>query len=264
VSALWLLLVVALVVAEIGWLVWRGRRRGPSEVQRRQWLDADLPWRAWLSAEQGPRHLAHTARLARRVHFHGCAGQTLDSRMINTVCGLAALLTLRAREPLPTLRAVLIYPGPFWVPMDHPDEAGLVTDEEVLHSGLSEENGRVLLSWDDVQQALIGAEHNVAVHEFAHQLDAMSGGEGAPVGAPAQAWADVMQRAWAAFEQAPSPVIDDYALEGPAEFFPVAVEAFFQRPSAMRAAHPELFALLTDYFALQPRPLFFEPSAHGA
>lgn len=259
-STLWLAAFL-LVAGGAGWLLWRRRDTRPSPARLTPWLDAELPWRAWLTPEQRQRHAEHSARLARRVHFHGCAGQALDERMIATVCGLAALLTLRAREPLPTLRAVLIYPGPFWVPMDFPDEAGLVSDEEVLHSGLSEENGRVLLSWDDVRQALDGAEHNVAVHEFAHQLDAMSGGEGAPAGAPAQAWSDVMQRAWAVFEQAPSPVIDDYALEGPAEFFPVAVEAFFQRPSAMQRAHPELFDLLADYFDLQPRALSFERDA---
>lgn len=255
-NAVWLFLCAAVVVGAMWW--WRRRAIAPNAQTVASWLDADIPWRAWLSAEQRALHATHTARLVQRVHFHGCADLTLDDRMVVIVSGLAALLSLREREPLPSLRAVLLYPGPFWVPMDDPDEAGLVADEEILHSGLSEANGRVLLSWDDVQQALAGAEHNVAVHEFAHQLDALSGGEGAPVGAPARTWTDVMQRAWQAFQQAPSPVIDDYALEGPAEFFPVAVEAFFQRPSLMRAAHPELFALLADYFALQPQPLPFE------
>jgi hypothetical protein len=261
VNIVWLVAAASLFAVAGWWLLWRRRAAGAGAARIAPWLDADLPWRSWLTPEQRRRHAEHSARLARRVHFHGCAGQALNARMIATVCGLAAMLTLRAREPLPTLRAVLIYPGPFWVPMDFPDEAGLVSDEEILHSGLSEENGRVLLSWDDIRQALAGAEHNVAVHEFAHQLDAMSGGAGAPAGAPAGQWTGVMQRAWAAFQAAPSPVIDDYALEGPAEFFPVAVEAFFQRPSAMQVAHPELFALLADYFDLQPRPLPFERDA---
>lgn len=253
---------LALLLGGAAWLALRGyrtRRSGLPDATLTAWLDEALPWRRALDPEQRERHLRHAQTLLTRVHFHGCAGFAPDARVRAVVAGLAALLCLRQQRPMPSLRAVLLYPGPFWVPMDYPDEAGLVSEEEVLHSGMSEEVGRVLLSWDDVEQALAGAAHNVAVHEFAHQLDAISGGEGAPVGAPAQQWADVMQRAWAVFEQLPSPVIDDYGLEGPAEFFPVAVEAFFQRPSLMRQAHPELFALLADYFGFAPERLPFEP-----
>ncbi|MCK5771563.1 zinc-dependent peptidase [Algiphilus sp.] len=254
---LWLLAAVAAVVALMIWQRAR-RRRALDEQQVARWLDADLPWRAWLDDAQRARHLAHTRRLVRRVHFHGCAGQEVDARMAVTIGGLAALLTLRARSPMPNLHAVLVYPGPFWVPQDRPDEDGLVDDEvEVLHSGLSEDNGRVLLSWDDIRQALAGAEHNVAVHEFAHQLDALSGGEGAPAGAPAERWSQVMHDAWTAFERHPSSVIDDYALEGPAEFFAVAVEAFFQRPAVLAAEHRALHDLLARYFGLMPGHLPF-------
>ncbi|MHA7834600.1 MAG: zinc-dependent peptidase [Algiphilus sp.] len=239
---------------------WSRRRSRVAERTLQVWLDAHLPWRALLSAPQRERHLTHTQQLLQRLHLHGCDGLELSPRMAAVLCGLAALLCLRARRPMPQLRALLVYPAPFWVPQDFPDEAGLVSDEEVLHSGLSEDNGRVLLAWDEVEAALTGAEHNVAVHEFAHQLDAMSGGEGAPVGAPAQSWSDTMQAAWADFEQAASPVLDDYALEGPAEFFAVAVEAFFQRAEALDAAHPALYRLLAEYFGFSAKGLVF-PSA---
>ena len=236
---------------------WSRRRNRMTDATLQQWLDDSLPWRALLNASQRTRHLAHTQRLLQRLHLHGCDGLELSPRMAAILCGLAALLCLRASRPMPQLRAVLVYPAPFWVPQDFPDEAGLVSDEEVLHSGLSEDNGRVLLAWDEVEAALAGAEHNVAVHEFAHQLDAMSGGEGAPVGAPAQSWSDTMQSAWAGFEQQASPVLDDYALEGPAEFFAVAVEAFFQRPQALEEGHPSLYRLLANYFGFDLRGLCF-------
>lgn len=253
----------ALLAAKIvaGVAVWRAWRRRPvPDGALVSWLDEALPWRAHLAPDQRERHHRHTQALLARLHIHGCDGLEVSPRMAATLCGLAALLCLWADKPLPRLRALLVYPAPFWVPQDFPDEAGLVSDEEILHSGLSEDHGRVLLAWDEVQAALQGASHNVAVHEFAHQLDAVSGGEGAPVGAPARSWAQTMQAAWAEFEQAPSPVLDDYALEGPAEFFAVAVEAFFQCPDTLADAHPALYRLLADYFGFDLRGLAFAAS----
>jgi Mlc titration factor MtfA (ptsG expression regulator) len=47
-------------------------------------------------------------------------------------------------------------------------------------------------------------------------------------------------------------VLDPYAAEGPAEFFAVATEAFLETPMAFRAAYPELYNLLRDFFRLDP------------
>ena len=46
--------------------------------------------------------------------------------------------------------------------------------------------------------------------------------------------------------------LDPYAAEDEAEFFAVATEDFFERPVELRAAHPRLYALLQEFYALDP------------
>lgn len=221
-------------------------------------LDATLPWRARLTPEQRTLHTGHVLTLLDRVRFYGCDGQTVDEPMRITIAGLGCLLTLHRPQPYPQLRAVLVYPAAFWVRHEEPDEIGLVADDAMLQIGESQQWGRVVLSWQDIQAALRGDAVNVAVHEFAHQLDEEAPeGEGAPAGADARRWPAVMQAAWDELDQRPSPVLDDYALEGPAEFFAVAVESFFQRPDELARVHADLFELLRDTFGVDFRGVAF-------
>jgi Mlc titration factor MtfA (ptsG expression regulator) len=46
--------------------------------------------------------------------------------------------------------------------------------------------------------------------------------------------------------------LDPYAAEDEAEFFAVATEDFFERPVELREAHPRLYALLQEFYALDP------------
>jgi Mlc titration factor MtfA (ptsG expression regulator) len=235
-------------------LAWRRHRRETvgidASVPVAEWLDADLPWRGALDSALRRRHEKQTRSLLRRIRFYGCQGQHVDERMRVLLAGLACLLTLRRNGKVyPDLRSVLVYPAAFWVRHELPDEYGLVPDDEILQLGESQAWGRVVLSWEDVQSALAGDAVNVAVHEFAHQLDEeVGGGEGAPAGADPQRWPEVMRAEYARLEAQASPALDDYGLEGPAEFFAVATEAFFQRPDTLRENHSALYALLVDYY----------------
>lgn len=47
-------------------------------------------------------------------------------------------------------------------------------------------------------------------------------------------------------------VLDTYGATNPAEFFAVVTEAFFERPRALRAKHPELYAELARFFRQDP------------
>jgi Mlc titration factor MtfA (ptsG expression regulator) len=134
--------------------------------------------------------------------------------------------------------------------------------------------------------------HNVVLHEFAHQLDQESGSaNGAPrLGSrAAQArWAQVMTGEFEALQarirareaarqreqareswhaaamfpgtagDAPSPneppdLISDYGATNPAEFFAVVTEVFFEQAPALAGRHPALFAVLRDYYGVDPR-----------
>ncbi len=250
----WVALVIAL------FLIWRWARRrrhaphaGPerSPLEWKDLLDDRLAPIARLSAEQRERFHALVARFLREKRFVGCAGLEVTDEMRALVAGMACLMILRPRAALfPELRQILIYPGPFLVPVTEPDEFGLVPDEPEERVGESWQGDRVILSWPDVEAALDGDEVNVVVHEFAHQLDDESdAGEGAPVLADYSRWSQVMK---AEFERLRRhrrpPVLDPYGAESPAEFFGVVSEAFFQRGPELAHHHAALYSVLRDYY----------------
>ncbi len=76
----------------------------------------------------------------------------------------------------PGLDTVLIYPEAFVVDHDVEDEHGFVHGGEDELAGESWQRGVVVLSWQDVSHEA-GARngYNVVLHEFAHQLDELTG-----------------------------------------------------------------------------------------
>ena len=58
-------------------------------------------------------------------------------------------------------------------------------------------------------------------------------------------------------------LLDTYGATNPAEFFAVLVEAFFERPSALRARHPNLYGELQRYFNQDPIKYSAERSIRG-
>jgi len=51
----------------------------------------------------------------------------------------------------------------------------------------------------------------------------------------------------------PADLISDYGATNEAEFFAVVTEVFFEQAGALALRHPALFALLADYYAVDPR-----------
>jgi Mlc titration factor MtfA (ptsG expression regulator) len=56
-------------------------------------------------------------------------------------------------------------------------------------------------------------------------------------------------------------VLDIYGAESPAEFFAVVTEAFFERPRALRAQHPDLYAEFARFFRQDPIQFSAEPGS---
>ena len=217
--------------------------------------------------------------------FLGCAGLVLTDEMRVTIAAQASLLRLNRDGPMfPELRQVLVYPGAFLVDRVHAAPGGVLREERRALAGESWQQGQVILSWQDV---LDGARipddgHNVVLHEFAHQLDQETGAaNGAPLLGSRAAharWADVMRRefaglqartrareafreqseaGWGWADRAPAPppgdLISDYGATNEAEFFAVVTEVFYEQPQALAWRHPELFALMRDYYRVDPR-----------
>ena len=198
-----------------------------------------------------------------RKKYYGCGGLQITDEIRVTIAAEACLLVLNRGGALyPKLRSILVYPSAFRVDREQPQGDGTMAAGDHSLLGESWNNGRVILSWDDVRRGIADFSdgHNVVLHEFAHQLDAESGmTNGAP------ALRSNSYRAWAAvftenFEDLSlrsmrglDTVMDEYGATNPAEFFAVATETFFEKPHQLYDRRPELYRQLQQYYQLDPR-----------
>jgi len=227
------------------------RRPAPTlPEEQRALLEKRLPQYRLLNEALRERFHARVAEFLAKKRFYGCNDLQVTAEMRVLIAGMACLLILRPEARVyPRLRSVLLYPTAFWVRHEEPDDIGVVYEDEVLQVGESQDWGRVILSWEDAEAALEGDPVNVPAHEFAHQLDDENpGSAGAPRLADYSQWSQVMTSAYDTLRRKGSPVLDDYGTEGPAEFFAVATEAYFQSGRALKKHHPALYGLLHDFY----------------
>lgn len=246
---------------------WRHRRR----LRRLRRSDIPGHWQAILArrvAAYGGLPAPLRSELHGRVNefladkqFIGCRGLAIDDEVRLSIAGNACLLLLNRRiDTFADLRSILVYPDAFVVEFVEEDD---VLQHEItdLRAGEAWEDGPLILAWDEIEADLTaGDDRNVVIHEFAHRLDqANQAGEGFPImedNALAERWSAVMTREYGELTQAVDreelTLLDPYAAESPAEFFAVLSETFFSQPAALQARHGELFALLRDYYRVDP------------
>ncbi len=234
-------------------------------------IERNVPLRRRLPAELAARHDGLVSAFLAEKEFVGCGGLVVSDEMRATIAALACLLVIGRRGHYDALHSILVYPSAFWVEDEVEDEAGVVERRRRDLSGEAWEASRIILSWEDVMEsARFPAEgYNVALHEFAHYLEAEGLGLAAPPTraseskdpAPSRvralgAWsADVVREfedLRGAVDRGEDTFLDPYAAEDETEFFAVATEDYFERPSGLRAAHPRLYTLLTEFYGLDP------------
>lgn len=226
-------------------------------------VQSRMPIYGALSQEQQSELRQRIKFFIDRKKFYGCAGLEITDEIRVTIAAEACLLLLNKKRPIyPKLTAILVYPTAFRVEREQHQADGTVMSGSQGVLGESWGNGRVILSWDDVEK---GAEdftdgHNVVLHEFAHQLDAESGSTN---GAPPlrrnsyQAWARIFSENFEDLDARSmtglKTVMDQYGTTNPAEFFAVATETFFEKPHQLSRRRPELYEELKVYYQLDPR-----------
>jgi Mlc titration factor MtfA (ptsG expression regulator) len=258
--------VVLLAVGVLAWLVarplWRARRRAVHLAQplgsgAAAAIDRNVPAVRHLPPGLRARLESLMSAFLAEKQFVGCNGLVVNDEVRATIAALACLLVLGRRGHYDQLHSILVYPAAFWVEDEVEDEAGVVEQRRRVLSGEAWDSSRIILSWDDVLEAARapGEGYNVALHEFAHYLDAEGLGLAAGDRTVAR-WADDLAGEFEALldavDRGQYTFLDPYAAEDEAEFFAVATEDFFERPAELRAAHPRLYALLQEFYALDP------------
>ncbi len=271
--------VILLAIGVLAWLIvtplWRTRRRAahmarPLAPGAAAAIDRNVPAVRNLPPELRARLESLMSAFLAEKQFIGCNGLVVSDEIRATIAALACLLVLGRRGHYDALHSILVYPAAFWVEDEVEDEAGVVEKRRRVLSGEAWDSSRIILSWDDVLEAAHapGEGYNVALHEFAHYLDAEGLGLPSPPLPPSRErspagrvraivdWADDLavefQSLLDAVDRGEYTFLDPYAAEDEAEFFAVATEDFFERPVELRAAHPRLYALLQEFYALDP------------
>jgi len=229
----------------------------------RSLLASRVPLADRLTPAQRERLLLKMQHLIQGCRWEGCSGLRLTEEMQVLIAAHACILVLeQPGEPYPSLRNILVYPGTFrprrfsWTPSADAE------DQEEPSLGESWKQGVVILAWDSAEAGARdpGDGENVVLHEFAHQLDATSGQlDGTPRLPNATALASWTNMLDINFEQLVSEaeagtlgVLDHYGATNRAEFFAVATEAFFERPTDLQQERPALYEALRRYYGQDP------------
>ena len=217
-----------------------------------------------LSAGDRAELLGHIQVFLAKKRFEGCGDFVITDEVRVTIAAQACLLLLHRRtDYFPGLVTILVYPLTYVV--EEKRQIGEHLWEEGTVSRLGETGrrmGSLVLSWGAVKHGAADPSDgkNVVLHEFAHQLDFENqAADGVPELATREqqlAWSEVMRTEFASLRAADETgiptLLDTYGATDPAEFFAVSVEAFFERPRALRTHHPKLYAELRTYFQQDP------------
>ena len=207
-----------------------------------------FPFEAKLQPEERARFRRHLQVFANEKDFVGAKGLVVTEEMRVVVAGAAARLARNLSLDVYDAMMTVVMTTGAWE-----RDGGTILGE-------AHRWGQVVLSWDSVRQGLKNPfdGHDVALHEFAHVLDLTDGRfDGTPEMATfsaLHAWADVFSKQYFALQKSPTrdKVLRAYGATNEAEFFAVATEAFFEKPTQMKQKHPALYDELKRYYGADP------------
>lgn len=242
---------------------WRRQRelQQPFPDRWRQLLNTQVPLYCKL-----PRSLQQ--QLEQRVQlflaeksFYGCDGFRMDDTVRLTIAGHACLLILaRDYTDFDDIRSILVYPDAYHVRGEENDGMVVSVSNEI-RAGEASSRGQVVLAWSECEEGAVNphGEHNVILHEFAHQLDYLDGtADGAPPlsGEQARHWQKTMTRAYEHLRHSlrhhQHSWLDPYGATEPAEFFAVLTETFFQQPQHLSDEQPDVYQALCGFYRFDP------------
>jgi Mlc titration factor MtfA (ptsG expression regulator) len=252
----------------------RRRRRkfqaAPFPAEWRQIVQKRLPLFDLLPAEDQRELERHIVLFLDEKKFEGCGGLVITDEIRVSIAAQACLLLLhRDTDYYPGLHSILVYPDAYVAKTTEHVGGGVISESESTRLGECWSHGVLVLSWDSVRggAANLADGQNVVLHEFAHQLDFEDGqADGAPLLGVGDslaarrhrylAWAKVLRAEYEQLQLESSrggkTVLDHYGATNPAEFFAVATESFFEKPTLLRRTHPALYEELKDFYRQDP------------
>lgn len=217
-----------------------------------------------LTPQDKEELLGHIQVFLDEKYFEGCGGLVLTEEIRVTIAAQACLLLLhRDTDYYPDLTSILVYPTGYTAQESRYLGGGVWEEGPEDRLGHTAHGLRALvLAWDAARDGALnpGDGSNVVLHEFAHQLDFENrSADGTPdlqSRSEYESWSRVMtaefERLRLSIPYEYDAVLDIYGAQNPTEFFAVATEAFFERPRALQAKHPELYEALQRYFRQDP------------
>lgn len=267
-------------------MFWRRRQSLDREIDPEDWQRAiaALPLLEGFADAERQRLRTLAAGFLEKKQLEPAQGATVDVQTRLAIALQAALPVLAlGLDWYRGWHALILYPDRFVPAREVMDEDGLVWIDDEPKSGEAWEQGPIILSLADVTAGETRDGYNVVIHELAHKLDLLDGAaNGHPPlhrGMSDAAWAQAFRDAYddlceqsdalvsevtaegepshaAANDTASDPldalVIDPYATESPAEFFAVCSETFFELPTQLRAAYPEVYSQLQAFYRQDP------------
>lgn len=238
--------------------------RKPLQNNYKEQLQTSISFYRYLNASQKSRLETRMSVLLGEKIFEGCGGLSVTDEMKCVIAAYAGLLIMeQASDYYSDLRAILIYPDDYVAPVYQMHDGGVISEGSERRQGESWDSGSVVLSWNDIRKTTlkIDNQHNLVVHEFAHQLDdqyALSSGisfSGKPLQKDewTQALANIYHDLLDAerFGRSDHP-LDLYGATNPAECFAVTLEAFVESPRKLQMAYGTAYGLLRDFFGFDP------------
>ena len=216
---------------------------------------------SWLDDAGRAQLVADTDSLLRSLRWEAAVPLELTDEMRSTIAAHAALLTLElGLECYRNVSSVIVHASTFEQRGEHAIGSGLVSDGPVDLLGQAHLHGPVLIAWDTARDQARHPErgHNVVFHEFAHHLDMLDGWvDGTPPlpnDAARRRWVEVCTGAYERLRSGDTAggVLDGYGAVDPGEFFAVATEVFFARPTALANALADLYEVLADFYLQDP------------
>jgi Mlc titration factor MtfA (ptsG expression regulator) len=249
-----------------GWFKKRRRQRVIAAPFPEAWvriLEQDFAHWQYLDDDERSR-LEHVIQvLIAEKTWEGCGGLQMTDEIRVCIAAQAALLLLEIdHDYYRNVDSILVYPSGYVLPRATSIGGGAVAEEQVPVLGSARLGGPVILAWDSVREGGRNARdgRNVVYHEFAHKLDMLDGMvDGTPELADDeefQAWVSVMTREYDELcedaRNGRKSLLDKYGATNVGEFFAVATEAFFEKPTQMKEGHPALYQVLQDFYGQDP------------